>query len=200
MEVRAAHNVLEACAQTVTIDKVVFTSSATAVIWKENRKSVSVDESNWSDVNFCRKFKLWHALGKTLAEKTAWALAMDRDLEMVSINSGLVTTVNSDVRVTNPYLKGAAEMYEDGVFVTVDSEFLADAHVCVYEDTSSFGRYLCFDNLISLPEEADKFAKMLTPPQSESSPASSLCAGAIMPRIHNRKISKLMVNFHTTDI
>lgn len=197
MEVRATHNALEACAQTITIDKVVFTSSATAVIWKENRKAVGVDESNWSDVNFCRKFKLWHALGKTLAEKTAWALAMDRGLAMVSINSGLVTSVNSDLVVTNPYLKGAAEMYKDGVFVTVDSEFLADAHVCVYEDVSSFGRYLCFDNLISRPEDAVKFAQMLTPPSSGSPPLPPPCAGEVTPRIHNRKISKLMMDFHT---
>ncbi|KAB2626080.1 tetraketide alpha-pyrone reductase 1-like [Pyrus ussuriensis x Pyrus communis] len=50
VEVRAAHNVLEACARTETIDKVVFTSSA-------NRKSTTLDldldERHWTDVNFC---------------------------------------------------------------------------------------------------------------------------------------------------
>ena len=60
VEVRAAHNVLEACAQTETIDKVVFTSSATAVIWRDDRKTITVDfdERHWSDINFCRKFKV----------------------------------------------------------------------------------------------------------------------------------------------
>lgn len=60
VEVRAAHNVLEACAQTETIDKVVFTSSATAVVWREDRKTIErdLDERHWSDVNFCRKFKV----------------------------------------------------------------------------------------------------------------------------------------------
>lgn len=57
IEVRAAHNVLEACAQTHTIHKVVFTSSATAVFWKDDGH-VDVDERNWSDVNFCKKFKV----------------------------------------------------------------------------------------------------------------------------------------------
>lgn len=73
LEVRAAHNVLEACAQTDTIDKVVFTSSATAVIWRDHHHEDDegspphVDERNWSDVNFCKKFKVviliahqWH--------------------------------------------------------------------------------------------------------------------------------------------
>lgn len=60
VEVRAAHNVLEACAQTETIEKVIFTSSVTAVIWRDDRNSMpaDLDERNWSDVNFCRKFKV----------------------------------------------------------------------------------------------------------------------------------------------
>lgn len=60
VEVRAAHNVLEACAQTDTIDKVVFTSSVTAGIWRDDRKSLEsdFDERHWSNVNFCRKYKV----------------------------------------------------------------------------------------------------------------------------------------------
>ncbi|XP_026384336.1 cinnamoyl-CoA reductase-like SNL6 [Papaver somniferum] len=44
IEVRAAHNVLEACAQTNTMEKVIFTSSVTAVIWGEDHKSTTADE------------------------------------------------------------------------------------------------------------------------------------------------------------
>lgn len=64
VEVRAAHNVLEACAQTETIDKVVLTSSATAVFWREDRKSSSsdFDERHWSDVSFCRKHKVYYII------------------------------------------------------------------------------------------------------------------------------------------
>lgn len=71
LEVRAAHNVLEACAWTDSIDKVVFTSSATAVIWRDCQQRDDalpkvpspsshsrVDERNWSDINFCKKFKV----------------------------------------------------------------------------------------------------------------------------------------------
>lgn len=58
-EVRAAHNVLEACAQIDTIDKVVFTSSAATILWRENRQMMSeLDERHWSDVGYCRKFKV----------------------------------------------------------------------------------------------------------------------------------------------
>ncbi|KAF5442563.1 hypothetical protein F2P56_035207 [Juglans regia] len=192
-EVREAHNVLEACAQTESIDKVVFTSSITAVIWRDARNSMpsDFDETHWSDINLCRKFKLWHALAKTLAEKTAWALAMDRGVNMVSINGGLL--MGSDLTITNPYLKGAAEMYEDGVFVTVDLRFIVDAHVCVFEDTSAYGRYLCFNQGITCHKDALKLAHMLLPPSKSSPPPSLEDTKVYQQRISNKKLNKLMV-------
>lgn len=60
VEARAAHNVLEACAQVETIDKVIFTSSVTAVIWRDDHASSESDfnETHWSNVNLCRKYKV----------------------------------------------------------------------------------------------------------------------------------------------
>nr|XP_043620733.1 cinnamoyl-CoA reductase-like SNL6 [Erigeron canadensis] len=199
MEVRAAHNVLEACAQVDTIDKIVFTSSATAVIWRDTTESTpsscDVDERNWSNVNFCKKFKLWHGLSKTLAEKTAWALAMDRGLSMVSVNAGLL--LSPDLTITHPYLKGAAEMYEDGVFVTVDLQFLVNSHLCVYEDVSAYGRYLCFNHVINCNEDALKLAQILLPPDVSSLPPSMTVgeSGMVEQRISNKKLNKLLVDF-----
>ncbi|KAJ6360444.1 hypothetical protein OIU77_004457 [Salix suchowensis] len=191
VEVRAAHNVLEACAQTNTIDKVVFTSSATTVIWSDsNSKAPDLDERNWSDLNFCRKFKLWQALSKTLAEKTAWALAMDRGVNMVTVNGGLL--MSPDLTIANPYLKGAAEMYEDGVFVTVDLRFIVDTHIHVFEDIASYGRYLCFNHVINCNEDAVKLANKLLPPSQSSLPQS---LGIHQQRISNKKLNKLMVAF-----
>ncbi|XP_057464199.1 cinnamoyl-CoA reductase 1-like [Actinidia eriantha] len=201
VEVRAAHNVLEACAQTNTIEKVVFTSSATAVIWRDGRNTMpDFDERNWSDINFCKKYKLWHGLSKTLAEKTAWALAMDRGLNMVSVNGGLLMSPSPDKLMTidNPYLKGAAEMYEDGVFVTVDIRFLVDGHICVFEDVSSYGRYLCFNQVVNSNNAALKLARMLFPPAVPSPPPQSLEDKRVyQQRVSNKKLNKLMVDFHS---
>ncbi|ONK55803.1 uncharacterized protein A4U43_C10F1140 [Asparagus officinalis] len=191
MEVRAAHNVLEACAQTETMEKVVFTSSVTAVIWKEDRSSMEeLDERDWSDPSFCRKFKVWHALAKTLAEKTAWALAMDRDtVDMVSINAGLLT--GPELSAAAPYLKGTPEMYDDGVLVTVGLKFLVDAHICVFESSSAYGRYLCFDHVVCRPEDATKFARMVSP--TGSCPPSSEGLSVRQPKIRSKKLSKAML-------
>lgn len=163
-EVRAAHNILEACAQTDTMERVVFNSSVTAVVWRpqpeeDDDAALQLDENTWSDLTFCRRFKLWHALAKTLSERTAWALAMDRGVDMVAINAGLLT--GPGLTAGHPYLKGAPDMYDHGVLVTVDVDFLADAHIAAYECPTAYGRYLCFNNAICRPEDAAKLAQML---------------------------------------
>ncbi|CAL9110731.1 unnamed protein product [Musa textilis] len=193
VEARSAHNVLEACAQVETMERAVFTSSVTAVVWKENRKAAAeFDEREWSEPNFCRKYKLWHALAKTLAEKTAWALAMDRGVDMVCVNAGLLL-VAADLSVANPYLKGAAQMYEDGVLVTVDVDFLVDAHVAVYESPSAFGRYLCFNGAVCRPHDAVKLEQTLS--HDAAQPASSDGLRATQQRIQNKKLNQVMVDF-----
>lgn len=196
-EVRAAHNVLEACAQLDTIDKVVFTSSAATILWREDRKSMlpELNEKHWSDVGFCRKFKLWHALSKTIAEKSAWALAMDRGISMVTVNAGLL--VGPDLSIRHPYLKGAAEMYQDGVLVTVDLNFLVDAHIHVFEDISTYGRYLCFNNVINRPENAIKLAKILQPSASVQAQSFQEDGKMIQQRISNKKLKNLIVEFES---
>lgn len=60
LEVRGAINVVEACAQTDGLEKIVFTSSLTAAIWRENISSQKdVDERCWSNQEFCKKMKVW---------------------------------------------------------------------------------------------------------------------------------------------
>nr|GMD28794.1 cinnamoyl-CoA reductase-like SNL6 [Ipomoea batatas] len=167
LEVRGIINVMEACAQSDSIHKIVFSSSLTAAIWRENISTLKdVDETSWSSTDFCRKTKLWYALAKTLSEQAAWALAMDRMLDMVSINAGLV--IGHGVSQLSPvptlsYLQGAAEMFENGLLAVVDVEFLADVHVRAFADHSTCGRYFCFSRSVTTEEEAVKLAQSLSP-------------------------------------
>ncbi|XP_015583419.2 cinnamoyl-CoA reductase-like SNL6 [Ricinus communis] len=167
LEVRGAINVVEACAQTDSIEKIVFTSSITAAIWKENIcLEADVDERSWSNQEFCRKLKLWYALAKTQSEQAAWALAMDRMVNMVSINAGLVlgpSVTQQNPRTTISYLKGAAQMYENGVLAFVDVNFLVDVHIRAFEDRSTCGRYFCFNQIVNTEQEALKLAQSLSP-------------------------------------
>ncbi|CAN1271551.1 Cinnamoyl-CoA reductase-like SNL6, partial [Linum perenne] len=197
VEVMAAHNALEACAQTPTVHKVVFTSSATAVIWKEDRSSSSSSAAaDGSKLTLCfGSPQLWHALSKTLSEKAAWALAMDRDINMVAVNGGLLLPSDhhhNHLSLSHPYLKGAAEMYDDGVLVTVDLDFLVEAHIRVFEDSSSFGRYLCFDRVVNSHDEVSRLARRF----SSSPPAGEVAEEReVEQRISNRKLCEHMVGF-----
>lgn len=59
LEVRGAINVVEACAQTQSVEKIVFSSSLAAAIWRDDISSEKdVDEKSWSDPEFCRKLKV----------------------------------------------------------------------------------------------------------------------------------------------
>ncbi|KAK4431914.1 putative anthocyanidin reductase [Sesamum alatum] len=195
-EVRGAINVVEGCAQTQTIHKIVFTSSLTAAVWNPNISSQKdVDERSWSDPHFCTKFKLWYGLAKTLSEKAAWGLAMDRMLNMVCINAGLVT--GPDVARLNPqptlsYLQGAEQMYVNGVLATVDINFLVDVHIRAFEDSSTSGRYLCFDHIVNSEAEAVKLAKCLSPLISIPSRYEWQESEVQVERLRNKKLSKLI--------
>lgn len=66
---RAAHNALEACGQAETVERVVFTSSVTAVVWGGLRRPTDdddddsvVDERDWSEPNLCKRFKVINSL------------------------------------------------------------------------------------------------------------------------------------------
>jgi len=143
------------------------------------------------DLNCVSALQLWHALAKTLSEKTAWALAMDRGVDMVAVNAGLLTAPG--LTAAHPYLKGAPDMYGAGVLATVDVDFLADAHVAAYECPTAYGRYLCFNNAVCRPEDAVKLAQMLSPAAPRSPPSDEL--KVIPQRIQNKKLNKLMLEF-----
>ncbi|KAL6012246.1 hypothetical protein ACLOJK_002724 [Asimina triloba] len=198
LEVRGVINVVEACAQTESVQKMVFTSSLTAGIWRENICSEQdVDERCWSDAEFCRKKKLWYALAKTQSEQAAWALAMDRMVNMVSINAGLIlgpSVVHHNPGSTMSYLKGAAQMCENGLLAIVDVKLVVDAHIRALEEESACGRYFCFNRVLTTEEDAINLATTLTPliPLPHQSQECRHDAVIYQERLRNKKLSKLV--------
>uniref|UniRef100_A0A1D1Z9X5 Bifunctional dihydroflavonol 4-reductase/flavanone 4-reductase n=1 Tax=Anthurium amnicola TaxID=1678845 RepID=A0A1D1Z9X5_9ARAE len=195
VEVRGAINVVEACAQTQSMEKLVFSSSLVTGIWREDiRSTKDVDERCWSDVDLCRKLKLWYALAKTLSEQAAWALAMDRMLNMVSINAALVIgpdIANQNAVSTKSYLRGADKMQENGVLASVDVCFLVDIHIRALEDPSTSGRYFCFNKVVKSEEDAIKLAESLVPLISIPSRCRPQESVVYMERLRNKKLQKL---------
>ncbi|KAM7506621.1 hypothetical protein LguiA_017074 [Lonicera macranthoides] len=164
IEVKAAEKVIEACASTQSVRKCVFTSSLLACTWQDNSLSSItpvIDHDSRSNESFCIEKKLWYALGKLKAEKTAWRIAEERGLRLTTICPGLITGPNFFPRnptSTVAYLKGAQEMYANGLLAVVDVNRLAEAHVRVFEamNRTAFGRYICFDKVIGCEDEVEK--------------------------------------------
>nr|GMD10573.1 cinnamoyl-CoA reductase 1-like [Ipomoea batatas] len=97
-------NVLMAAAEVGGIRRVVFTSSIGAVYMNPNRSPDKVvDETCWSDLDFCKTTKNWYCYGKTVAEQIAWEVAKEKGIDLVVLNPMLVLgpllqpTVNASV-------------------------------------------------------------------------------------------------------
>lgn len=89
--------------------------------------------------------------------------------------------MDDDLNIKNPYLKGAKEMYENGVLVSVDVDFLVYAHICVYEDVSSYGRYLCFNHIINTINDAINLANNFNISPLPSPPPRYIYMSLIFP-------------------
>ncbi|GMY13359.1 cinnamoyl-CoA reductase-like SNL6 isoform X2 [Fagus crenata] len=196
IEVKANENVMKACARTPSVRKCVLTSSLVACVWRDtpqNGVSPVINHDCWSDETLCIDKKLWYALGKLRAEKVAWRIAKENGLKLATICPGLITGPNFCGRnptATIAYLKGAQEMYANGLLAIVDVNRLAEAQVCVFEamDKNAHGRYLCFDNVIDR-EEAEKLAR------ETGMPINKICGNGNIEaqfELSNKKLSSLM--------
>ena len=58
LETEAARNVIEACCRAAYVKRCIFTSSLLASIWTDDDRTGIIDESCWSDEEFCRDRKV----------------------------------------------------------------------------------------------------------------------------------------------
>lgn len=61
LETEGARNVIEACGRAAYVKRCIFTSSLLATLWigNDNLEPVRIDESCWSNEEFCRENKAW---------------------------------------------------------------------------------------------------------------------------------------------
>ncbi|KAL6279098.1 hypothetical protein ACE6H2_015979 [Prunus campanulata] len=144
--VKGTLNVLKACLE-AKVKRVVFVSSVVAVImnprWSEGQL---LDETCWSDKEYCRKTENWYSLSKTLAEWEALEFARRNGLDLVTICPTLIlgpilqSTVNTSTLVLIKLLK---EGLENKVQMIVDVRDVAQAVLLAYEKPEAEGRYMC---------------------------------------------------------
>ncbi|EES02561.1 tetraketide alpha-pyrone reductase 2 [Sorghum bicolor] len=148
--VKGAANVLRSCARAAAPDerprRVVFTSSCSCVRYCH---AATLNESHWSDADYCKSHDLWYAYAKTVAEKEAWRLAKEHGIDLVVVNPSFVIgpalgpKPTSTILIVLAMLKGELGKYPNTTigFVHVDDVVLC--HVLAMEDARASGRLIC---------------------------------------------------------
>ncbi|CAM6038992.1 unnamed protein product [Sphagnum compactum] len=204
LEVRGALNVVEACSN-AAVKRLVLTSSLSAMVWDQQRNAGTegaynscIDEKCWSNLDFCRAKKLWGPVAKTMTEKAAWALARDKELDMVVINPAIVLgpklMTSSSTASIMTYLKGVKELPQSGLFAIMHVDNLAQAHISALEIPKASGRYICYERVVSEFELVDLIRK-LYPHQSVPSRFSKSGQPHVLK---NEKLQKLGIKFQTS--
>uniref|UniRef100_A0A7C9E307 NAD-dependent epimerase/dehydratase domain-containing protein n=1 Tax=Opuntia streptacantha TaxID=393608 RepID=A0A7C9E307_OPUST len=156
--VKGTLNVLNSCAKFPSIKRVVLTSSMAAVAYngKPRTPEVVVDESWFSDPDFCRESKMWYVLSKTLAEDAAWKFVKEKGIDMVTINPAMVIgpllqpTLNTSAAAIAKLF--GAETYPNGSFGWVNVKDVATAHILAFEVPSANGRYCLVETVAHYSE------------------------------------------------
>ncbi|PNX74210.1 cinnamoyl-CoA reductase 2-like protein [Trifolium pratense] len=149
--VKGTANVLEASLK-AKVERVVFVSSGVAAAINPNfPKDKVIDESCWSDKEYCKKAKNWYCYAKTEAEEQALNFAKRTGLDVVSICPTLVlgpilqSTTNS-----------SCDTLENKHRWIVDVRDVVDAILLVYENHKAEGRYICFSHAVTERDLVEK--------------------------------------------
>ncbi|GLU19328.1 hypothetical protein SLE2022_355840 [Rubroshorea leprosula] len=157
--VKGTQNVLNSCKKFPSVKRVVLTSSMAAVAFngKPRTPDVLVDETWFSNPDFCRESKLWYVLSKTLAEEFAWKFAKENGIDLVSINPAMVIgpllqpTLNTSAAAVLNIIKGA-NTFPNLAFGWVNVKDVANAHIQAFEIQSASGRYCLVERIAHYSE------------------------------------------------
>lgn len=200
--VRGTQYVIDAAADAGTVRRMLLTSSIGAVTMDPNRgPDVVVDESCWSDLDFCKKTRNWYCYGKAVAEQAASELARQRGVDLVVVNPVLVIgpllqpTVNASIGHILKYLDGSASKFANAVQAYVDVRDVADAHLRVFECAAASGRHLCAERVLHREDVVRILAKLFP-----EYPVPTRCSDEANPRkqpykMSNQKLQDLGLKF-----
>ncbi|PSR90179.1 Cinnamoyl-CoA reductase [Actinidia chinensis var. chinensis] len=162
-------NVLGSCAKNSSVRRVVLTSSVAAVAYNSRPRTpeVVVDESWFTDPEFCKQNKLWYVLSKTLAEDAAWKFVKEKGIDMVTINPAMVIgpllqpTLNTSAAAILNLINGS-QTFPNASFGWIHVKDVANAHIQAFEIPSANGRY-CLVERVAHYSEIVKILQELYP-------------------------------------
>ncbi|XP_024992695.1 vestitone reductase-like [Cynara cardunculus var. scolymus] len=152
--VKGSLGILHACIDSKTVKKVVYTSSASAVVMNGKKHTEVLDEESWSDVDFIRshfkEFGASYFISKTMVEKEMLEFGEKNGLDVVTVVPTYVLGPFIGPRCPDSVYVSMAMIFGDTSkykmltktdFVHVDD--VARAHIHLFEFRNANGRYIC---------------------------------------------------------
>ncbi|GER46023.1 NAD(P)-binding Rossmann-fold superfamily protein [Striga asiatica] len=152
-------NVLRSVAKAPTVKRVVLTSSIASVAYNDTPRGPNtvIDETWWSDPEWCANAKKWYVLSKTVAEEAAWKFVKEKGIDLVTICPPMVIgpllqpTLNTSCEAILNLANGA-ETYPNSTYGWVNVKDVALAHILAFENPSANGRYLTVERVAHYSE------------------------------------------------
>ncbi|XP_015869234.2 tetraketide alpha-pyrone reductase 2 [Ziziphus jujuba] len=148
--IKGTLNVINSCSKSASVKRIVLTSSCSAVRYRYDVQQVSpLNESHWSDPEYCKRYKLWYAYAKTTGEQEAWKMAKEKGKDLVVVNPSFVVGPLLAPKPTSTLLlilklvKGLIGEYQNTTIGFVHIEDVVRAHILAMEDSRASGRLIC---------------------------------------------------------
>ncbi|KAI3467097.1 hypothetical protein Pfo_023760 [Paulownia fortunei] len=148
--IKGTLNVLNSCKKASSVKRIVLTSSCSSIRYRYDVEEVSpLNESHWSDPEYCKSYNLWYAYAKTIAEQEAWKLAEESGIDLVVVNPSFVVGPLLAPQPTSTLLfiltviKGLRGEYPNTTIGFVHIDDVVNAHILAMEESKASGRLLC---------------------------------------------------------
>ncbi|GER28487.1 NAD(P)-binding Rossmann-fold superfamily protein [Striga asiatica] len=157
--IKGTMNVLNSCKKAKSVKRVVLTSSCSSIRYRYDVEKVSpLNESHWSDPQYCTNYNLWYAYAKTIAETEAWKFAEENGIDLVVVNPSFVVgpllspQPTSTLLLTLAIVKGVRGEYPNQTIGFVHIDDVVNAHILAMEESKASGRLICSNSVIHWSE------------------------------------------------
>lgn len=147
--IKGTLNVLNSCVK-ANVKRFVLTSSCSTIRYRDDVQHVSpLNESHWTDLEYCKRYNLWYAYAKTIAEREAWRIAKESGIDQVVVNPSFVVGPLLSPQPTSTLLlllsvvKGMKGEYPNTTVGFVHINDVVTAHLLAMEDPKASGRLIC---------------------------------------------------------
>lgn len=147
--IKGTQNVLNSCIK-ANVKRVVLTSSCSSIRYRDDVQRISpLNESHWSDPEYCKRYNLWYAYAKTLGEREAWRIAEESGLDLVVVNPSFVVgpllapQPASTLLMILSIIKGFRGEYPNTTVGFVHIDDVIAAHLLAMEEPEASGRLVC---------------------------------------------------------